>query len=129
MKIIKLQVLLILGVVVLVLTCYLPICAVVPNAIGATDTENQTQKNGPHLVVESGGHLSLIGTLLFTADGRELVSVSDDKTIRIWSVSADGSEAKLSRTIRGQIEDGRAGQVFTAALSPPVRKGINNGSP
>ena len=77
----------------------------------------------PRLVLEAGGHQALIGKLIFTADGRELISVSDDKTIRVWSVSTDGSKAELSRTIRGQIGDGRAGQVFTAALSPPDEKG------
>ena len=118
-----------MGVVVLVLTCYLPICAVVPNAIGATDTENQTQKNGPHLVLEAGGHLALIGTLIFTADGRELVSVSDDKTIRVWSVSPDGSKAELSRTIRGQIEEAGPVKSSRRPYLHRMTKGVNNGLP
>ncbi len=83
----------------------------------------QKPDSSPLLVLEAGGHQALIGTLIFTADGRELVSVSDDKTIRVWSVSPDGRKAELMRTIRGQIEDGRAGQVFAAALSPPDEKG------
>ena len=38
-----------------------------------------------------------------------LVSVSDDKTIRVWSVSPDGRRAALARTMRGQMDDGRGG--------------------
>ena len=75
------------------------------------------------LVFEAGGHSALIRELLFTADGRELVSVGDDKTIRVWSVSRDGRQMALARTIRGQIEDGRAGQLAAAALSPPDDQG------
>src|SRR6267143_6176083 len=52
-----------------------------------------------------------------------LVSVSDDKTIRIWSVSPDGRRAALARTIRGQMGEGRAGELGAAALSPPDAAG------
>ena len=76
-----------------------------------------------HLVVEAGGHTAVIRKLLFSADGRELVSVSDDKTIRVWSVSSDGRRARLGRTIRGSIGDGRAGMLAAAALSPPDAAG------
>ncbi len=72
----------------------------------------------PRLVIETGGHKAMIRELLFTPDGRELVSVSDDKTIRIWSVHADGRRAVLARTVRGQIEAGRGGMMASAALSP-----------
>ena len=47
------------------------------------------------MVVEAGGHVAMIRELLFTADGRELVSISDDKTIRVWAVSPDGRQATL----------------------------------
>ena len=97
-------------------------------AAGSNTTETspsavQTSDPSPRLVLETGGHRALIRELLFTADGRELVSVSDDKTMRVWSVSLDGRQAALVRTIRGQIEDGRAGQLAAAALSPPDAKG------
>ena len=103
-------------------------------AAGSNTTETrpsavQTSDPSPRLVLETGGHRALIRELLFTADGRELVSVSDDKTMRVWSVSPDGRKADLARTIRGQIEDGRAGQLAAAALSPPDARGVSNGSP
>lgn len=77
----------------------------------------------PHLVIESGGHLSIIRELIFTADGSELISVSDDKTIRVWKVAPDGRQATLTRTIYGQMEEGRAGALYGAALSPPDAEG------
>jgi WD40 repeat protein len=75
------------------------------------------------LVVESGGHVAIIRELLFTADGRELISVGDDKTIRVWSVSSDGQRATLARTIRGQNGEGREGMIAAAALAPPDTAG------
>ena len=77
----------------------------------------------PRLVIDAGGHQAIIRKLLFTADGRQLISVGDDKTIRIWSITPDGKTVDPARTIRGQIEDGRAGQLFSAALSPPDAAG------
>jgi WD40 repeat protein/type II secretory pathway predicted ATPase ExeA len=77
----------------------------------------------PRMVVEAGGHVAMIRELLFTADGRELVSISDDKTIRVWAVSPDGRHATLARTIRGYIGEGREGTLATATLSPPEADG------
>ena len=89
------------------------------NANLAGTSKAEKLENAPRLVLEAGGHTAVINGLIFKADGRELVSISDDKTIRVWSVSPDGRKTGLVRTIRGQIEDGRAGEVFAAALSPP----------
>ena len=107
----------------IVLLCYLPNIAVGPSPIVSAAAAVQTPENAPRLVLEAGGHRAVIRALLFTADGRELVSVGDDKTIRVWSVSQDGKKVGLARTIRGQIEDGRAGQMAAAALSPPDASG------
>jgi WD40 repeat protein len=75
------------------------------------------------MVVETGGHVAIIRELLFTADGRELVSISDDKTIRVWAVSPDGRQTTLARTIRGYIGEGREGTLAAATLSPPEADG------
>jgi WD40 repeat protein len=84
---------------------------------------HKTLDTAPRLVLETGSHLAVVRGLIFSADGRQLVSVSDDKTIRIWSVSPDGKQARLARIIRGQIEDGRGGQLAAATLSPPDGSG------
>jgi len=65
----------------------------------------------------------MIRELLFTADGRELVSISDDKTIQVWAVSPDGRQATPARTIRGYIGEGREGSLAAATLSPPEADG------
>jgi len=119
----KLPLILLLGLVVMVLVYNPPTTAAGSNTTEAPSTAVQAEGTSPRLVLEAGGHSAFIRKLLFTADGRELVSVSDDKTMRVWSVSLDGRQAALVRTIRGQIEDGRAGQLAAAALSPPDAKG------
>jgi WD40 repeat protein len=105
------------GIAWLVFGCCLLLSTMHPSA--ATPTAASTSADAaPRLVIEAGGHQAIIRKLLFTADGRELVSVSDDKTIRVWSVSPDGQRAALARTMRGQMDDGRGGMLAAAALSP-----------
>jgi WD40 repeat protein len=116
----------ILGLAVLVLAACVPEQSMQPGGSDAAISaagEIPAAGKEPQLVLEAGGHLAIVRSLLCTADGSELVSVGDDKTIRVWSVSPDGRKATLSRTIRGQIEAGRAGQLAAAALSPPDASG------
>jgi WD40 repeat protein len=35
-------------------------------------------------MLDTGGHMATIRSLAFTVDGRQLVSSSDDKVIRVW---------------------------------------------
>ena len=114
---------LILGLVVIGFVCYLPTTSFRQNAVESTATAAQTPDSSPRHVLEAGVHQTLISKLFFTADGREQVSVNDDKTTRDWSVSPEGRKAALMLTTRGQIEDGRAGRILTAALSPSHARG------
>jgi WD40 repeat protein len=68
----------------------------------------------PRLMLNSGGHMSVINDVVFTADGKQLVSASDDKTIRIWDLAT----GKTVRMILGEAEPGSPGKVFAMALSP-----------
>jgi hypothetical protein len=70
----------------------------------------------PQLVLEVGGHQTILRSLLFTADGSELISVSDDKTIR-GAVSDVGRKTHLARTLGGQIEERTSGKLAAVALS------------
>ncbi len=67
----------------------------------------------PRLVIDPGGHTALIKQIIFTRDGRHLISAGDDKMIRVWEVAT----GKVVRTIQGEIEDG-SGEIYAAALSP-----------
>jgi WD40 repeat protein len=68
----------------------------------------------PILVLDSGGHTGSIRKLLFTPDGKQLISVSDDNTIRAWDVT---SGAPL-RVLRPPINSATGGKLFAAALTP-----------
>ena len=65
-------------------------------------------------MLDTGGHMALIRGIAFTPDGRQLVSASDDKTIRVWDLAS----GKTVRTIRGESAPGHAGKIFAMALSP-----------
>ena len=67
-----------------------------------------------HLDLDSGGHTARIADLAFTPDGEDVVSASDDKTIRIW----DWQSGVTLRTIRGYLGNGSDGKIFAVAVSP-----------
>ncbi len=68
----------------------------------------------PMLVIDSGGHSSTISDVIFTRDGRRLISAGTDKVVRVWNVET----GQVERTIRGEIAEGDPGKIYAAALSP-----------
>jgi WD40 repeat protein len=70
--------------------------------------------DAPLPMLDTGGHMAIIKGIAFTPDGRQLVSASDDKTIRVWDLAS----GKTVRTIRGESAPGEVGKVFAMALSP-----------
>src|SRR3954452_9123637 len=81
-------------------------------AAGAADAPEK-----PILVLDAGGHMAIAKQVLFTPDGGELITVSDDKTIRSWDVA---SGAPL-RVLRPPIGRGPDGKLYAAALAPDGR--------
>ncbi len=69
------------------------------------------------LVIDLQAHAGIINDLAFTSNGKSLISVSDDKTIRIWDVE----KGVLDRTLRTFSGDGSEGSIYALALSPDNR--------
>lgn len=76
--------------------------------------EDEEELRGPALALNTGGHSAMVTHVLFTATGKQVISVSDDKTIRFWDVAS----GELLRTLRPPIGTGNAGKLNAAALSP-----------
>src|SRR5262249_38953441 len=68
----------------------------------------------PILRIETGMHGASINGLAVDEAHGQMVTVSDDKTVRIWSI-ADG---QLAATARGPIGAGSEGALYAVALSP-----------
>jgi hypothetical protein len=67
----------------------------------------------PLLRLDPGGHMAKIQAVAFTPDGAQIVSASEDKTIRVWDIAS----GKTVRVIRGEAGAGPAGKVYAMALS------------
>jgi len=65
------------------------------------------------LKLDTKGHTGVIRDIIVTND-KDIISASDDKTIRVWS-SKTGKE---KRKILGEIGRGDDGKIFAIALSP-----------
>ncbi len=65
-------------------------------------------------------HAAQINRIAVDAECRLIVTGSDDKTARLWSLD-DGSTPKLLRVLRVPIASGDTGKVYAVALSPDGR--------
>lgn len=68
----------------------------------------------PRIVINPLGHSAKINNLLFTPDGSRIISVSEDKTIRVWN--PDNGE--MTKKFESQIGDGSEGVLYASAISP-----------
>jgi WD40 repeat protein len=60
-------------------------------------------------MLDAGGHTAVIKGVFFTPDGRKLITVSNDKTIRVWEVASGRCE---------QVLRGHDKEVYGVAFSP-----------
>jgi len=68
----------------------------------------------PRIVINPMGHSAKIHNVLFTPDGQKLISVSEDKTIRVWSATS----GEMIQKYESQIGDGPEGMFYASAISP-----------
>ena len=68
----------------------------------------------PILRIEAGQHIAIIRRVAADAANRFLVTASEDKTVRVWSLP----DGRLQRVLRVPIGDGDIGKAFAVAISP-----------
>lgn len=68
----------------------------------------------PTIRVDTAMHTALVRRIVYDAGRERLVSASDDKTVRIWSLA----NGRLERTLRVPIDKEHEGQLFALAVSP-----------
>ena len=71
----------------------------------------------PQLRIEAGMHTAVSKRLDVSADGQLLVTGSEDKTVRLWSLPT----GKLVKTFRVPIAPGPYGKIYAVAISPDGR--------
>jgi WD40 repeat protein len=93
------------------------------------DTESEplapAGKDRPWLVLDAGGHTDTVRRALFTPDARQIITVSDDKTVRLWDVHSGQSR----RILRLPIGAGSEGTLGACAISPDGRRLAVSGRP
>jgi WD40 repeat protein len=67
----------------------------------------------PRIVVNPMGHSAKIHNLVFTPDGTKIISISEDKTIRIWNAET----GEMIKKFESQIGDGPEGMLYASAIS------------
>jgi WD40 repeat protein len=82
-------------------------------AVLAPPTARAQLSEQPMLVVDPGMHTAPIRAAV-DAVGRLAVTGSDDKTVRMWSLS----DGKLLQTIRMPAGPGNIGKIYAVAMSP-----------
>jgi WD40 repeat protein len=68
----------------------------------------------PTLTIDAGGHIGFVWKVLFTKDGQQLITVGEDRTVRVW----DAATGETVRVYRPPIGEGSLGALRAAALSP-----------
>ncbi len=79
----------------------------------------------PVLVLDAKGHSGMIRGMFLTPDASKVVTVSEDKSARVWDVAT----GDILHTIRFPGTPGAAGTLFSAALSPDGKQLAVGGIP
>lgn len=78
----------------------------------------------PYLRIEAFDHTAIINRIALNSEKTLLLTVSDDKTARLWSLPT----GELRGVLRVPIGDGLEGSIYAGALSPDGKTAILAGS-
>jgi WD40 repeat protein len=92
-------------------------CLILILSVAAHAAEEKPPDTRPILRIDAAMHAGVIRSIDISADGRFLVSGSDDKTARLWSLP----DGELVRSFRVPIGEGVAGRIRAVAISPDGR--------
>ncbi|HCW07574.1 MAG TPA: hypothetical protein DGG95_09460, partial [Cytophagales bacterium] len=78
-------------------------------------TINVSAQTGiPRIIINSMGHSAKVQNLSFTPDGEKIITVSEDKTARVWNFNT----GEMLKKYESQIGDGFDGMLYASAVSP-----------
>jgi WD40 repeat protein len=93
-------------------------------ALASTESAIAQQSSQPSILrIETGMHTAAIRAVAADAQGQVLATASDDKTLRIWSLST----GEPIRVLRPQIGNGAEGELKAVAVSPDGRLVVTGG--
>jgi WD40 repeat protein len=72
----------------------------------------------PILALDAGGHTAFVLKVFFTPDGKRIITVSKDKSVRIW----DPATGETVKTVRFPAGPGDEGSLRAATLSKDGKK-------
>jgi WD40 repeat protein len=85
-----------------------------PDPDNPEDSLTEADLLKPQVELETGGHTARIMKLFFTGDGKQIVTISRDQTIRYW----DAETGEPRRVLRLQYYMDMLGIEYAAALTP-----------
>lgn len=80
----------------------------------SSTNEVNSQDTAPKIVINSVGHSGKVFNVLYTPDGSRIISVSEDKSIRVW----DAGSGELLNKYESEIGTGPKGMLYTSAITP-----------
>ncbi len=72
------------------------------------------QSSAPRVLINSMGHSAKVQNLNFTPDGQKIISVSEDKTVRVWNANT----GDMLKKFESEIGDGSKGMFYASSVSP-----------
>ncbi len=73
-----------------------------------------SQSSPPRIEIDSEGHSGKIYNLSYTPDGSKVISISEDKSIRVWNTE----NGELITKFQSEISDGYGGMFYSSSISP-----------